>query len=525
MTRSFYATTPIYYVNAEPHIGHTYTTVMVDSVSRYHRLAGEKTYFLTGTDEHGEKVAEVANARGVSAQEIADQYSDAFRGAWESIGFSYDRFIRTTDRDHVRVVQDILQKVHDAGEIYFKEYEGLYCVGCERFLTERDMEDGLCRDHEREPEKRVEANYFFRMSAHFEWLIGTIESRPDFIRPERYKNEVLGMLRDESGLGDLCISRPKSRLEWGIELPFDRDYVCYVWFDALINYLTAIGYPDGPDFEDLWGASEHFIGKDILKPHAVFWPTMLRAIGLPPYRHLNVHGYWNVDDRKVSKSLGNMISPLIMREKYGFDAFRWFLLREMVYGLDSNFSETALATRINADLANNLGNLVSRTLNMTARFAGSSVPQPGEPGPLEREVADAAPRTAARVDECVRRCEVHRALEAIVEFLDVVNRYLETREPWKAAKDPARANTVPTTLYTSCEALRVTALLIASFLPDTAPKILERLGIPDALESARLPDDASRWGLLEPGTATSKGEPLFPRVELPDAEEGSAGSS
>jgi methionyl-tRNA synthetase len=515
VTDTFYATTPIYYVNADPHIGHTYTTVLVDTLARYHRLCGEKTYFLTGTDEHGEKIAEVASARGVTPKDVADQYSASFSGAWESLGFSYDRFIRTTDADHVGVVQSILQKVHDAGEIDFREYEGLYCVGCERFLTERDMENGLCRDHERAPEPRKESNYFFKMSDHFEWLALHIERHPEFIRPERYKNEVLGMLRDASGLGDLCISRPKTRLEWGIELPFDENYVCYVWFDALINYLTAIGFPDGPDFDALWGAAEHFIGKDILKPHAVFWPAMLRAIGLPPYQHLNVHGYWNVDDRKVSKTLGNMISPLVMRDRYGFDTFRWFLLREMPFGLDASFSEENLVARINADLANNLGNLVSRTLNMTARFADSAVPEPGPSEDLEREVADAAPATAARVDACLRRCEPHRALEAIVAYLDQVNRYLETRAPWKAAKDPATEASVPTTLYTSCEALRVIAVLLAPFLPDTAPVILDRLGIPDALATARLPD-AARWGQLAPGTPTTKGAPLFPRVEVPE---------
>ena len=515
MSNPFYATTPIYYVNAEPHIGHTYTTVVLDTVARYHRLAGDDTFFLTGTDEHGDKIAEIAAQRGVSPQEIADEYSAAFSSTWKELGFSFDRFIRTTDPDHKRVVQAILQKVYDAGEIYFQEYEGLYCVGCERFLTDRDIENGLCRDHERAPEKRNESNYFLRITAHFDWLANHIQERPDFIRPERYKNETLAMLREESGLGDLCISRPKERLEWGIELPFDSNYVCYVWFDALINYLTGIGYPDGPKFERYWGVAEHFVAKDILKPHAIFWPIMLKTMGLPPYQHLNAHGYWTVNGRKISKSLGNMVSPIDMKERYGFDAFRYFLLREMVFGLDSDFSEAALIRRINGDLANNLGNLVSRTLNMTARFAGGAVPEPGEAGELEREIQTAAPETAARVDEFIRRYEFHRALEAIFELLDRVNRYLETRAPWKAAKDPANADPVATTLYTSCESLRVIALLLAPFVPETAQEILGRLGIPDALKTARLPDDAGRWGLLEPGTATTKGAALFPRVEIP----------
>jgi methionyl-tRNA synthetase len=521
MTRAFYGTTPIYYVNADPHIGHTYTTVVVDTLARYHRLAGEPTFFLTGTDEHGEKIAEVAAEQSTTPKDMADRYSETFRNTWTELGFSFDRFIRTTDPDHRRVVQRILQNVYDAGEIDFREYEGLYCVGCERFLTERDMTNGLCRDHEREPEHRKESNYFFKMSAHFSWLVDYIESHPDFIRPMRYENEVLGMLHEESGLGDLCISRPRERLEWGIELPFDRDYVCYVWFDALINYLTGIGYPDAAGFEPFWASAQHFIAKDILKPHAVFWPCMLRAVGLPPPQHVNVHGYWTVEGRKISKSLRNTVPPLEIKQRYGFDAFRYFLLREMAFGMDSDFSENALVARINADLANNLGNLLSRTLNMTARYAEGRVPRAGQPGDPERSVAEAAAQTAGRSDAHLRRCEFHRALEAIFGFADAVNRYLEERAPWKLAKEkaPGWEESVSTTLYTSCEALRVIGLLIAPFMPDTAPRILERLGLPDALEEARLPDDAARWGGLASGTPTTHVPPLFPRIETPQAGE------
>ncbi len=514
MSRAFYATTPIYYVNAEPHIGHTYTTVLVDCLARYHRLAGDRTFFLTGTDEHGEKIAEIALERRCSPREVANRYSAAFRSTWETLGFSFDRFIRTTDPDHVALVQRLLQQLHDAGQIDFREYEGLYCVGCERFLTERDMADGLCRDHERAPEKRLESNYFFRMGEHFEWLVDHIESHPDFIQPERYRNETLGMLRGESGLGDLSISRPKSRLDWGIELPFDREHVIYVWVDALINYLTAIGGPGAEGFEELWSESHHFIGKDILKPHTIFWPTLLHGLGLPPPRAIHVHGYWNVDGRKVSKSLGNMIDPLQMQQRYGFAGFRWFLLREMVFGLDASFSEELFVERVNADLANNLGNLVSRTLNMTWRFAEGRVPEPGPPEAPEREVAEAAGRAAERVDSCMRSFEAHRALEAIVELLDLVNRYLEGRAPWQAAKQPGLERQVATTLYTSCEALRVVALLAAPFLPEAAGEMASRLGLPDALAGARLPRDAARWGALRPGTRVEKGPALFPRLEL-----------
>ncbi len=509
-------TTPIYYVNAEPHIGHTYTTVVADTLARYHRLAGERTFFLTGTDEHGDKIALAAEAQGSDPKAFADRVSGIFRSTWESLGISFDRFIRTTDRDHVRAVQHILGVVHEKGDIDFREYAGLYCVGCERFLTERDMVDGLCRDHERAPEERTESNYFFRMSRYFDALGEQLERERDWIRPARYRNEVIAMLREGSGLDDLCISRPKSRLEWGIELPFDRDYVCYVWFDALINYLAGLGYPDGPDWEQRWAGVEHLVAKDILKPHGVFWPCMLMAADIPLYRHLDVHGYWNVDDRKISKSLGNMISPLAMRERYGFDAFRWFLLREMSFGLDAGFSEEALVTRINADLANNLGNLVSRTLNMTARFAGGVVPEPGPGAELEAGVRQAAADAAAEVDRRVRSLELHRAAEAVMRLVDATNKYLDQRAPWKAAKEEEREAEVRTTLYTCCQALRSIGLLLAPLVPEAAAEILARLGQPELLAGARLPDDAAAWDRLAPGTATTKGDSLFPRAELPE---------
>ena len=512
MSRAFFVTTPIYYVNGPPHIGHTYTTVVGDTLTRYHRLCGEDTFLLTGSDEHGEKMLEVARAAGEEPGPFAERFSAEFRAVWDQLDLRYDRFVRTTEPGHVAVVQQILQRVYDAGQIEFREYEGDYCVGCERFLTDRDLVDGLCRDHERRPEKRGEANYFFKMSEHFGWLAEYIRDNPEFITPERYRNEALAMLREEVDLGDLCISRPKSRLPWGVELPFDENYVCYVWFDALISYISGAGYPDDPHFETLWANSHHLIAKDILKPHAIFWPIMLKAIGLPPVRHLHVHGYWNVDDRKVSKSLGNMISPVIMREKYGFDAFRYFLMRDMVFGLDSSFSEEALIARINSDLANNLGNLVSRSLTMTKRNAGGEVPVPGPGEALEREVEAALAEAVSEVDAHVRKLELHRALEAILRGVDAVNRYLEQREPWKAAKDESRADELKTTLYTCCEALRILSLLLYPFVPQTASEIARRIGMEGSLENARLPDDAS-FGKLSPGTATETGKPLFPRIE------------
>jgi methionyl-tRNA synthetase len=518
MSRTFYVTAPIYYANAAPHIGHTYTTVVMDTLVRWHRMHGNEAWSVSGTDEHGEKMVEAAAKAGVPPAVFTEAVSAQFQRAWAELGIAPSAFLRTTDPRHVANVQAILQRVHDEGWIELREYEGLYCVGCERFLTERDLADGLCVDHERAPETRRETNYFFLMSREFAWLREHIERNPGFIGPERYRNEVLGMLRDEAGLGDLSISRPKDRLDWGVELPFDRDHVCYVWFDALISYLSGAGYPDDPAFEPRWRAVEHLIGKDILKPHAIFWPIMLKAMGLPLYQKLHVHGFWNVDDRKISKSLGNMVSPLDMRDVYGFEPFRYFLLREMSFGLDSSFTEAALVGRINSDLANNLGNLVSRTLNMTARFADGRVPSPGPLGEDEAQVALAAERAAADLDRRVEAMEFHRALEAAFGLVDTTNRYLDTKAPWKAAKQPEREAEVRTVLYTCCQALHAIAILLAPFLPEASAEILRRVGASDALDGARLPGDGARLDALAPGTPTTKGDALFPRVEAPDLD-------
>ena len=340
--RTFYLTTPIYYVNS-------YATIAADTMCRYRRLRGDRVYFLTGTDEHGERIAQVAAAAGVTPQAYADQISGAFRETWKRLGITNDDFIRTTEPRHAKVVQAILQKLYDAGEIYFGEYGGWYCYGCERFYTEKEIVDGKCPDHQTSLTFIKEKNYFFKMSKYQEWLIKHLEDNPGFIQPDRYRNEVLGFLREP--LQDLSISRPKARLQWGIPLPFDDQYVTYVWFDALINYLSALGYPDGALYEEFWPHVEHLIGKDILKPHGVYWPTMLHAAGIPLYQRLDVHGYWTIGGGKMSKSVGNVVEAFQLTEKYGNDAFRYFLLREMNFGLDASFSEEAFVGRLNADLA------------------------------------------------------------------------------------------------------------------------------------------------------------------------------
>jgi methionyl-tRNA synthetase len=507
MSTSFYITTPIYYVNASPHIGHAYTTIVADVLARYHRMAGDKTFFVTGTDEHGDKIAEAAQKAGITPKEYADKISAQFRALCPELSISNDYFIRTTDANHVETVRYILQKVYDAGDIYFGSYGGYYCFGCERFLTEKEIVDGKCPEHGREPQYIEEKNYFFRMSKYQDWLIDHIKKHPDFIRPERYKNEALAFLREP--LEDLCISRPKSRLEWGITLPFDENYVTYVWFDALINYVTALGYPEGENFRTFWPAAEHLIAKDILKPHGIYWPTMLKAAGIEPYRHLNVHGYWNVDQSKMSKTLGNIVRPLDLKDKYGLDAFRYFLLRDMVFGLDSNFSEEAFVQRLNSDLANDLGNLVSRTITMAIKYCDGKVPDVQAAGrnPFLRE---AALKAVGEVESSFEDMALHKALIAVWDFINITNKYIVENEPWVLGKDPANKEKLTAIMYDLLAALRAIAVMLSPFMPQTAEKILQQIGSHDD-EQVNL-NSIKQGNSLRASSSLTRGEALFPRI-------------
>jgi methionyl-tRNA synthetase len=503
--RIFYLTTPIYYVNAAPHLGHAYTTIIADVMCRYRRLAGDQVFFLTGTDEHGDKISQAAAGSGETPQTYTDRIAQAYRETWRRLGISHDDFIRTTEERHKRVVQAILQKLYDTGEIYFGEYGGNYCFGCERFYTDKELVDGKCPDHQTSPTFIKEQNYFFRMSRYQDWLVRYIEERPDFIRPERYRNEILGFLR--SPLEDLCISRPKSRLQWGIPLPFDANFVTYVWFDALINYVSALGGPGAETFEAFWPHAQHLIGKDILKPHGIYWPTMLKAAGLSVYEHLNVHGYWTVNGQKMSKSLGNIVEPLPMQEKYG-EAFRYFLLRESVFGLDSDFSEGALVARLNADLANDLGNLVSRSTTLLVNFAKGVVPKQGTETAQESELRGSLEKARGEVHTAMEQFAFQRALSAVWEFIGVVNRYVDSTAPWALAKDPAKRERLNSVLYALAESLRCLAILLAAFLPTTSERIRQTIGLGETPLS--LGDLV--WGKLAPGTRVQKAPALFPRV-------------
>lgn len=509
--RTFYITTPIYYVNSYPHLGHAYTTIIVDGLSRYYRLKGYQVYFLTGTDEHGDKILKSAEDRGKTAQEFVDEVAMVFKNTWDELGIIYDYFIRTTSDQHKETVRYVLQTLYEKGEFYLDEYEGLYCYGCERFLTAKELDErGLCRDHQRAPVKLKEKNYFFNLEKYRSWLREFL-IKEDPIYPEFYRDEVLNLL--EEPLPPLCISRPKSRLPWGIELPFDRDYVTYVWFDALINYLSGIGFPDNPSWSIYWENAHHVIAKDILKPHAIYWPIMLKALGLPPYRKLYVHGYWLVDKLKMSKSLGNVVDPLELSRRYGRDSLRYFLFREMAFGYDAEFSFEQFRRRYNSDLANDYGNLIYRTLNLVDRYFYSKVPAYGELREEDYQFRKVVEEALEKYFNLFENFHFHQALEELWQAIRYSNVYIDRTAPWKEIKE-GRIERGGTILRNLLSAIKAFALALGPVLPESSGRILEALSLKEVSYEVILD-----WDLPKEGATVTKGAPLFPRIEITESAE------
>ncbi len=498
---NYFLTTPIYYVNDKPHIGHAYTTILADVLSRFHRTVGDKVFFLTGLDEHGLKVQQAADEKGISPQQHCDEMAPRFINLWKNLHIKYDDFIRTTEKRHESVVKDILKMVYDRGDIYFDEYTGEYCVGCERFYTEKELLDGKCPQHDKPLETITEKNYFFKMSKYQQKLIDYINDKPNFIQPKHRKNEILGFLRQP--LDDLCISRPKSRLNWGIELPFDSDYVTYVWFDALINYVTAPGYSTDDKSFKIWWPAVHLIGKDILMTHAVYWPTMLFSAGIPQPKTIFAHGWWLSGESKMSKSLGNVVNPLDLIDKYGVDPLRYYLMREMVLGQDASFTMESFIKRYNSDLANDFGNLFSRVSTLIAMNFDNVIPEYDELAKEEVKIQISAEAVIQQVNQLIEKMRINEAIEEILQFVRSINRYMEQQAPWKLVKtDKSAAARV---LYTAAESLRVSALLLQPVMPNRTEIILDTL---DSKETEL------KWGKLKSGVVIKKHSPLFPRIKV-----------
>ena len=497
MSKTFYLTTPIYYVNDKPHIGHAYTTILADVLARYYRNAGRETFFLTGLDEHGQKVQQAAEDRGIEPQQHCDEMAPRFIDLWEKLHISYDDFIRTTENRHKKIVQMFLQKVYDAGDIYEDEYEGLYSVSEERFITEKEAES----DEFRDIKKLKEKNYFFKMGKYQDALIDHIKSNPKFIQPEHRKNEILGFLRQP--LNDLCVSRPKSRLNWGIELPFDKEYVTYVWFDALINYITAPGFgKDHESFDKWWPVSYHLIGKDILTTHAVYWPTMLMSANIELPQSIFAHGWWLMGESKMSKSIGNVINPMDLIDDYGVDPVRYYLMREMVLGQDSNFTMESFIQRYNSDLANDFGNLLSRISTLMKKNYDGRIPDPGELSEAELRIKTKGESLCGTVNGMIKNMRLNEAIENTMQYIRSINKYMEENAPWKLVKeDKSSAGKI---LYTAGEALRLSAVLLSPVMPNRTAILLDALNAPGV--------DLS-WGGLKPGETLKDHEPLFPRVK------------
>ena len=509
---TYYITTPIYYPSDKLHIGHAYCTTIADTLARFHRAKGEEVFFLTGSDEHGLKIQRKAQEKGITPIEYVDAIIANFKQLWNELNISNNDFIRTSEERHHKVVQDVLTKIFEQGDIYKKNYEGLYCVPCESYWLERQLVDGKCPDCGRPVEKMQEESYFFKLSKYQEWWLQFIEENPNFIQPASRRNEMINFVKQ--GLEDLCITR--TTFDWGIPVPFDKKHVVYVWFDALLNYLTGIKYgTDEAMFNKFWPASLHLVGKEIVRFHTIIWPIMLKAMGVELPQKVYGHGWLVIDGDKMSKSKGNVIDPLALIDEFGADAIRYFLLREIVFGNDGNFSRDALITRINSDLANDLGNLLHRTVSMIEKYHGGVVTNTGVIEAVDEDLMALVKTTAENFAKDMDAMEINSAIKGVWALISRANKYIDETAPWILAKDEAKAARLQTVMYNLAETLRVVAILVAPFIPSTSPKIYTQLGLEVPVEF--LLTDAE-FGKIADGTKVQKGEPLYPRIEI--AEDG-----
>ncbi|NLW91248.1 MAG: methionine--tRNA ligase [Syntrophomonadaceae bacterium] len=513
--KNYYITTPIYYPSDNLHIGHAYTTVAGDCLARFKRMSGYDVHYLTGTDEHGQKIERTARSQGMEPLDFINPIVDSIQALWKKLLITNDDFIRTTEARHEKVVQALFQKVYEQGDIYMAEYQGWYCTPCETLFTERQLAEGKCPDCGREVEVVKEESYFFNMAKYADRLLDHIEGHPDFIQPESRRNEVVSFIK--MGLEDLCVSR--TSFSWGVPVPFNDKHVVYVWFDALINYLSAIGLGvDDKAFNERWPADVHIMAKDILRFHAIIWPIMLMALDLPLPKKVYAHGWIMLEGGKMSKSKGNVVDPVILVDKYGVDAVRYYLAKELTFGQDGIYSEEMMAGRINSDLANDLGNLISRTVAMIIRYFKGRIPEPAEAAPLDEELKELAAKVYQEATDKLERLDLSGYLIAVMRLVSRANKYIDETEPWLLAKDEARIGRLAEVMYNLAECIRMVLILTAPVMPTLASRANQQLNLFKDANSLTWAE-AGRWGLTVAGSPVQKGEVLFPRIDLKSLEE------